>query len=366
MLAAPTWQMIYVSLAAGLFGIAIAFFSDNLAWIFPSYYRDDGLIYMKILMYGLLIPALKTSFAAFFVGQGKAKIVGVSAAIGVILNVGLDYLLIFGIKNTISPMGCAGAAYATVISELAQAIILGVAFFSKKNRNIYDTLKNRKLNIELLLKCLRVGVPISCGNFMSLFAWYILQEVMSFVSKDAATVYSIASNIYVLFLFVGEGINKAIASIAANMIGRRDLKSIKKTWRIFVAISVAFGLMIAIPLSINSDWIFSLLSMLPDDISHLYNEIRLVTLIVAFDVTLETILLSTSGVLAAGGDTKYAAIVIQGCLWIFGCAPTILLALKKFPISVPLVYLFLTLWLCVSIFFVYRRYRSLKWYHSVI
>jgi MATE family multidrug resistance protein len=364
-LAAPTWQMIYMALATCAISFPIAYFSDHINTL-PSYYLEEGVIYQRILMYFAFIPPIKVALAAFFVGQGKTKIVTFSVTAGVAVNFVLAYLLIFGAKNVIPAMGCRGAAIATVIAEFLQVAILASVFFNRENRKNYKTFENRRFNPKLFWDCIKVGVPVSMTNCMSMTAWYVVQTIVSHTSKDAATVYNIGNSIYTFSIFAGEGLNKAIATISANMIGRGDLESIEKTRRIFIAISVVFGGIIAVPLILCPEWIFRALSLFPDNISSLYADIRTVCCIVAIDVSLETLMLSHWGILIAGGDSKYAAIVYQIFLWILFVFPSLALYYLNALTSIPLLFVFTGLWLIATQFFLYRRYKSLKWYKKLV
>jgi Na+-driven multidrug efflux pump len=241
-----------------------------------------------------------------------------------------------------------------------------MVFFSRENRKIYKTFENRRFNAKLFMDCVKIGVPMSLNNCISMFAWYVVQTAVSHVSKDAATVYNIGNNVYLFFLFVGEGGSKAIATISANMIGRGDLESIEKTRRIFVAISIIFGVITAIPLALCPEWIFKVLSLLPDDTSHLYADIRAVFYLVALDVVLETLMLSHWGILIAGGDSKYAAIVNQVCLWIFMIFPTILLYYLNKLTSAPILFVLMAAWLIATQLLLYHRYKSMKWYNKLV
>jgi Na+-driven multidrug efflux pump len=263
-------------------------------------------------------------------------------------------------------MGCSGAATATVISEAVQILILALAFFSRKNRTVYKTFENRQFNGALFRECMKIGAPLSISNFVSMIAWYVVQTAVSHASKDVATIYNIGTNIYIFFLFTGEGINKAIAAICSNMIGRGDIESIEKTRKIFVVISILFGLITAIPLIVFPEWILGLLDILPDNISALYSDIKIVFYLVTATSVLETLLLATWGILMAGGDTKYSTAVYQICLWGLLVLPTSIIYYADRLTSVPLVYGFIIAWLIVTQFFLYRRYKSMKWYRKLV
>jgi MATE family multidrug resistance protein len=364
-LATPTWQMIYMAFASCVISLPVAYFSDYINRL-PDYYLQEGIAYQKTLMYFSFIPPLRVALAAFFVGQGKTKIITFAVLVGVILNIGLDYLFIYGVKNIIPAMGCRGAAIATIIAESVHVIILAFAFFSRKNRKIYKTFKNRHFNAKLLLDCAKIGVPMSLSNCISMLAWYVVQDAVSHTSKDAATIYNIGGNVYMFFLFVGEGANKAIAAISANMIGRGDLESIEKTRKLFVLLAILFGVIIAIPLVLCPEWIFNALQLFPHNMTHLYADMRIVFYLVALDVVLETLLLSHWGILIAGGDITYAAMVYQIYLWVFVVFPTIVLYHINGLTSMPLIFVLMGLWLITTQFFLYRRYKSLRWYNRLV
>jgi Na+-driven multidrug efflux pump len=77
-------------------------------------------------------------------------------------------------------------------------------------------------------------------------------------------------------------------------------------------------------------------------------------------------MLSTWGVLNAGGDTKYAAIVYQTCMWSLVVFPTALLYWLDALTYVPTVYAFMTALVVVAQIFLYKRYKSMKWYNKLV
>lgn len=169
MLVAPVWQMIYFSLASVPFFLLLAYFSPHLNML-PPYFLKDGVVYQQTLMCLGFLGPLRVSITAFFVGQGKTKIIACSALIGAITNIVLDYVLIYGVQEIISSMGCRGAAIATNISEIVQVITLSCIFFSRHNRRKFKVLENCKLNLKLFKDCYRIGFSMSIGHFAVMLA----------------------------------------------------------------------------------------------------------------------------------------------------------------------------------------------------
>ncbi|MDO4974998.1 MAG: MATE family efflux transporter, partial [Alphaproteobacteria bacterium] len=361
-LATPVWQMIYFSLLGFVILFPFGYFVEYISLI-PEYCEKEALDYQRPLIYFSAIPAIKVALASFFIGQGKTKIITYTVLFGAISNIILDILFIFGYQNIIPEMGCKGAAIATILAETVQIFILAIVFFNKNNRLRYKTNTNIKFNKEIFKGCLRLGYPMSAGRIFELLAWYLVYIAISHVSKDLAIIQGICLSIYVLFAFICDGISKSAATISANLIGQKDLTSIKKSFKTFLNIIFVLGLIISIPLAIFPESLLFFLNMLHDDISSLYPEIKTIFKLLCFSIPLEAICSLIWGILMSGGDTKYPMIVNLCSLW--GCVvgPICLLYYLGLLHSTVLIYWFTILWSIIILIFFYKRYQSLKWYN---
>ena len=365
MISAPVWQMIYLSLSSVPIFLILSYFSPQINML-PEYFLKDGVEYQQTLMLFAFLPSLRVAFSAFFIGQGKTKIIAATAVAGALINIVLDYSLIFGISGIIPSLGCRGAALATNIAEFAQILILASIFFSKSNRKEFQITKHRRINLKLFKGCCEIGLPMSIGHFVTLFAWYIIQTVVSHSSTDASTVYNIAMNLFMFFFFIAGGSGRSASSISSNMIGRDDLKSVRETYRFFIKMSLVTGLIIMIPLVIFPNLIISALSMLPDDISHLYPQIETALILVSAAIVLDTLFQSTFGILISGGDAKFGIIVDMVCLWIIVAAPATILYFAGKLSSVLIVFACMVLKSGTAFTLVYKRYKSMKWYKKLV
>ena len=365
MLAAPVWQMIYFSLASVPLFFLLAYFSTYINML-PEYFFKDGVVYQQTLMCFAFLGPLRVSLSAFFIGQGKTEIITCSAAIGAIINIMLDYLLIYGFQDIIPSLGCRGAAIATNISEFVQVIVLAVIFFSRKNRIRFKIFEKYQWNWELFKGCYRIGMPMSIGHFVILLAWYMLQAIIGHTSREASTVYNVALNLFMFFFFISGGFGRSATAICSNMIGRNDLQPVKETYKFFVIMSICLGCFIAIPLIFCSDWVLCALNLLSNDISVLYPQIKTALFFVSIAIVLETLFQSTFGVLLSGGDTKYGIFVDMFCLWIFVVVPTAALYFLHMLHSSQIVFIFMIIRSTISSSMLYRRYKSMKWYNKLV
>lgn len=363
-LASPMWQMMYFSILTALISFPIAYYADYIN-LLPSYYLDDGIIYQRIMMYGCPLFPMFMAFAAFFVGQGKAKVVSIAVVFGAFVNIGLDYVLIYGVKGLIPSLGAAGAALATVIAQMTQILILFATLCSKKNRKI--AFASCRFNRKLFVGCIKIGAPVSLSNFLACFAWYIVQAVVTAISKEEATIYSISISIYMLAISLGEGLNKATSAIVANMIGRNDLPGVRKAYRKFIFLAIGASSLFVVPLSIFPDQcVLSLLNLLQENISSIYGTLKTIMHWISVNVVIESLLCIFWGILLAGGDTIYPSITYQLCTWGFVVAPLAFCFFFGHAASSLLVYQLSFLWVTSSLILFYRRYNSMKWYNKLV
>jgi MATE family multidrug resistance protein len=359
--APPVVQMVYFSLISALFVCPIGYLANHLR-LFPRCYAEEGMRYQSILLYFCWMPALTAAFTGFFVGRGRTKIITAIVVVGTLVNVALDMLLIFGHGTLIPPMGCAGAAIATVVAEAVQVIILAAGFWSGRNRKIYRTAASFKFDGDLFRRCFRIGLPLSMGRCVEMLAWQVVCIAMGFTSKTLMTVHGFAITVYVFFAFICDGLVKGTAVITANFIGQRDPAAAKRSLRKLVAMALLLCSTIVFPAFLCPNLIFRLLNRLHEDISDLYPAMATVFRVLTLNVALESVWCVLWGILLGGGDTKYPVIVNLCSVWTIVVLPTLVLFFFGKLQSVLVVQL---LWVCYNLVFmalIYRRYRSLKWF----
>jgi MATE family multidrug resistance protein len=364
-LAKPAWQMIYLSLLANIIFIPMGIFSQHLNML-PEYYKVDGIAYQSLLSYFCCFPCLTAAVSSFFIGQGKTAIITMIVFGGNVLNIILSIILIFGIEGIIPSLGCIGAAVGTITSEVTQFIVLFALFLRKSARRQFNTLKCRRFDKEIFRGCLKIGAPMSIGRLFELGAWYLIYVVLSHVSKEMATVQGILTNIFVLFAFFQEGLGKGISTLSANFIGMKNLEGIRRLLKIFVILTIVVGGIISIPLIIFPKLIFKLLiNIAGDEILSLYPIIKTGFPLMVLSIVFETLGVILWGILMSGGDTKYPLVANLSCLWAVVVIPTIVMYYNN-TLNNIIVWKLCIIWAVLSLFFIYKRYKSLKWYKKLV
>jgi len=186
-----------------------------------------GVSYIKILFIGIFTMFFLFLGSAILRGSGDTQTPMKIAIFATILNIVLDWILIFG-KFGIKQMEASGAALATVISRGIGGVIIFVLLIKGKH-NIHLDLKKIKVNFELMKKIIKIGIPASVQMFIRSTSAIILIKIVSLFGTATIAAYGIGGRVFSLFLLPGFGFADASATMVGQNIGARQFKRAKKS-----------------------------------------------------------------------------------------------------------------------------------------
>lgn len=351
----PVWQMIWFALATQVIFLVIGkFFSE---YLIPASLHKHGLAFFKIIVYFGCLQGLFAALSGFYVGQGKTLMVTVAAVAGNIVNVALNYVLIFGLSDIIPALGAFGSAIATVIALFIQFLILFVLFISKTNRLKYGT-NNYQLNIPLMVECLRVGTPAAIGHMLEITAWSAIAHILAALGSDFLTIQNLCSSFFLLFSFFTEGLQKGMIAIASNLIGSHQIKKVNLVLKNGMIIHFGIMILLIIPLFVYPNILSNLFSISAQ--SQLGQEFHLAMQLLWAFFLFDGLVWLTSGILISAGDTKFIMVVNAITAWLFAVLP-VKLVTSYTDISAGKVWGIVTVYAFFNFCLFYYRYRSQKW-----
>lgn len=324
----PAWQMIWFSLMTYVVFIPLAF------WGGPYFIADNYVVmampYYQWLMFFAPFLAIFSALAAFFIGRGDTRLVFVVTIIGNVINLVLNIALVFGIKGWFEPMGISGSAIATVISQVIMALILFFIFLSPSNREIYGT-KKIGFNLEEFWKCLKIGTPNSISLMIEIAAWVLVLNMMADLSNAHITVWTITISVFTVFAFTNSGMQKAIITISANLIGAKKAELIRKMIFSAFKLTLIITAIIAIPMIITPN--LFIMAFLPEgvgisDLTALEGYIRLGLIGMWIFFLFDSLTWIFAGIFTAAGDTKFIMIMNAISAWLFAIVPVYFLVVK--------------------------------------
>ena len=217
----------FVSVFITLVGI---FFSNDLLKLMGS--TDAGVAlskeYTDIIFLGTIVFLILTSFNAILYAQGDTKTYRNVLIVGVILNIILNPIFIFGLLF-IPPFGIAGLAISTVLIQFGACIYL----FYKVNKTelkIVSKISNFIIRRNFFINIINQCMPITMALFLVATGTFLLLSFITIFGDAAVAGYGAAVRFEHLFSLPVIGLNTAVISIAGQNFGARRYDRIKEVY----------------------------------------------------------------------------------------------------------------------------------------
>lgn len=356
----PVWQMIWFSLLTSFIFIPLGLYAGPLFIPNPDYVADGIPFFQWLMFFGPAFP-LVTALSSFFVGRGRVKLVMTTTILCNVLNVGLDFLLIFGVQDVLEPLGAKGAAIATGASQAIQALILLLVFLRHRHRETHGTGEWR-FKSKLFNQMVKVGIPAALTSIIELSAWSVLSQILASVSEAHITIFSIGDSFFNLFAFGFWGLQKGITAVVANYIGASRDDMIGPCLRSGIKIIAGLLLIFTVPLFFFPEVLVQ--QFLNPDSPAINEELmqyaslamRWLWVYFMFDALAWLI----CGVLTAAGDTKFVMIMNGLSAWLFSIVPTYI-CVMYFDASPVVTWMLCALYGLLNTISFFLRYKSRRW-----
>ncbi|MEA3391992.1 MAG: MATE family efflux transporter [Candidatus Marinimicrobia bacterium] len=326
----------------------------------PAAQLEYQIIYFNILIYGAIIGLIRTVFSSYFSGIGRTKVVMIAGILMMLVNVGVNYVLIFG-KLGFPAMGIRGAAYGTIIGGVSGLLVLFVAYFGKKNREEFHVMKSFHYYRQIMKKLLKFGYPPGLEFLLNLFAFNLMILIFHSMGDVIATATTIMFNWDNVSYIPLIGIEIAVTSLVGRYMGAQKIDiaskaaiSAFKTGLMYSA--VILGLFIFLPQQLVN--VFR-----PTGESAIFEQAVPTAVymlrIAGFYVLVEAAIVTFVGVLRGAGDTRWSMIASVTLHYIMVIG--LYLVVKVFNMSAEVGWLVVvSVFMMFSVVF-YLRFRGGKW-----
>ncbi|NNE07231.1 MAG: MATE family efflux transporter, partial [Gemmatimonadetes bacterium] len=242
-----TWQGVYIAVAAGAILTLVGFRSDWILSLTGNSAEVQGAAasYMQIRMYSAIATQLTMTLSGFFQGRKDVKTPMYAGIAANVLNVVLDYVMIFGVAG-FPAMGIEGAALATTIANSVNAVILvWFAFVPAALRSRYRIHVPRGFDRARMGRLIRVGAPLSFGELIDMISFSTFTAIIGQRGEAALAASQVTVQLISFSFMPIWGITTAATVLVGNEIGKRDHDRAERlaieTYRIAFLYSIAIG-----------------------------------------------------------------------------------------------------------------------------
>lgn len=299
----------------------------------------------------MLFQALKT----FLEGLQDTKTPMVISLLGNILNVVLNYFLIFD-HDGFGGLGIEGAGWATLIARSMMFIgFLGFYLAKPTLRAALTSLISSIVDFKYLKEILNIGLPISTYMFFEVTAFSAATFMMGWISDDHITAHQAALSLASISFVVCMGIGNAGSIRSATYVGEQKLNKIKGVVASVVIISLVLSLLAALVFLLFKDALpLIFVDAQEVQIVEFASVMLLYASLFQFSDGLQVIF---QGLLQGIGDVKVPSLIAIASYWLVGLPFGYYLCFNT-TVGYPGVWIGLAIGLTISATLQILRYRS--------
>ena len=195
--------------------------------------------YMNIYCLGTVFTQLTLGLNAFITAQGKTLISMKNVAIGAVTNIILDAVFINGFQ-----MGVRGAALATVISQGVSATFV-IRYLQSEKSTLKLERRQIRFDKEILLPCIFLGTsPALMQLTENLVAISFNTSLQKYGGDMAVASMSILNSVMQFVMLLLPGLVQGAQPLLSYNLGARNIKRVKKTFRLLLVSCVTGSFMI--------------------------------------------------------------------------------------------------------------------------
>lgn len=245
-------QGMFIAMALAFIGIALTWFiaPTVLSWSLKSQdLRDQAVQFLRIRIWGLPFLYIYQMRNALLVGTNQSKFLVYGTLAETVVNIVLDYGLIFGHLG-LPALGFNGAAYASIAAEAAGMLAVFLVIHAKgvsKSLHLYKNWQYDPVNSRLILV---QSSPLIFQFSLSILAWTFFYILVEHHGRQALAISNTMRNIFGLFGVFTWAFASTTNAMVSNIIGQKMEHRVLELVGKILQLSVGFAVIVAILLNI--------------------------------------------------------------------------------------------------------------------
>ncbi len=212
-----------------------------------------ALPYLDLVAFSLVPLIISQAFKQFSDGLSLTKYPMYATILANVLNVGINYVLIFG-KFGFPEMGIVGAAVGTLVSRFVMLFYLWFLLSKKEKSRAYVTgIQIFKLTKQAINKLLNLGMPSAMQMFFEVGIFTAAIWLSGTLGANAQAANQIALNLSSMTFMVAMGLSVAAMVRVGNQKGLKDFKNLRRIAESIFLLGFLFAVIFALTFVVYKD-----------------------------------------------------------------------------------------------------------------
>lgn len=202
-------------------------------------------------------------FRAFYVGTTQTKPLTFNSILMLLVNAGLNYVLIFG-KCGLPALGIAGSAIGSTLAEMLSLLFFIIYTRTKTDIPKYGLNRIPRFHLSALRKILTISIWTMIQNFVSLSTWFIFFVFIEHLGEESLAVANIVRGVSGITFMMIMAFAATCSSLVGNLMGAVKPEAVMPTIRQHVRMSYLIILPFIILYAIFPSWVARIYTDIPD------------------------------------------------------------------------------------------------------
>jgi MATE family multidrug resistance protein len=270
--------------------------------------------YYLILMSGVLVTLAKTCISSYFAGIGRTHVVMICDVFGLIINVPLCYVMVFG-KLGLPALGIVGAGISTVVATVLAFSLFLAFYFGKEHRERFQVRQSFSLDPRILRRFWRLGAPGGLEMFLNVAAFnlFLLMFQSYGIAEGAAA--AIVFNWDILSFIPMIGLHVGVISLIGRFVGARDMARTNEVMTAAFTVALAYSAMLAIVYITYRYPLVEVFAPPSGDFTAVRELAAFMMIGLSSYVMADAVILVSGGVLRGAGDTRWLMVASVSLHW---------------------------------------------------
>ncbi|MFI3266076.1 MAG: MATE family efflux transporter [Rikenellaceae bacterium] len=174
--------------------------------------------FLSYRAYGIFFASLNFMYRSFYIGLSKTRSISYSTVIMALVNIFLDWALIFGTPFN-SPMGVQGAALASVAAEVSATIFFTIYTMVTHPVQGHRVFRRFKFEMENIRGVLKLSLPTMMQKMVSYGLWLYFFFMVESMGERELAVTMVLRNIFMMISIPAFAFGAASNTITSRLIG---------------------------------------------------------------------------------------------------------------------------------------------------
>lgn len=239
-----------------LFALLLSFLAPQAIGFFgvDAQVQAEGATYLRWVAPGFLFTFGNQLFSGLYNATGNSKPTFRINALGLVTNIALDPLFIYG-WGPIPEMGLQGAALATSLSQGVVFLLFAYRFFSH-----HSPLTPLRIQLPIFTKrayqLVYVGLPVGAQNLLfCLISMFVAQFAASYGNAGIAA-YGVGAQIEAVTWMSAAGFSTALCAFVGQNYGARRYDRIHRGYRFTLGVAISLTTLVALAFAFAGEFLF--------------------------------------------------------------------------------------------------------------